>query len=155
MWQLAKKYCLSKIALLFGLLIVSAPVLAESTSIGTVAEGLWGPTVVLSRLMEAAAYVLGFTLLMFSAIKYKSHRQNPKIVPLSIPIVLLFSGAILVGIPYVTTHYGVTWNPKVQEEAGEPEGGEFITGGPRGKQQESEEGGYDEDLDSVLDEYLN
>lgn len=87
-----------------GFACVSVPSWAwADASVGALSESLMGPTEIITQLVLAACYMVGVGLVIFSLAQYKQHRQSPKLVPLSTPILLLILGVLALLIPYITT----------------------------------------------------
>lgn len=102
---------------LLGLVLVMlfpVSVLAGST-FGDVAENLMQPTELITKIVMVVCYVVGIALILSAFAQYKIHRQNPKLVPLTTPIVMAVLGIIAMLIPYGSTIFGVTFS--AEEEA--------------------------------------
>lgn len=83
----------------------SAMASSNSTSLGDIANTLLQPTALVTKLLLLACYVIGIALILMAFAQYKIHRQSPKLVPLSTPIILLVLGVIALMIPYVTNQF--------------------------------------------------
>lgn len=77
-------------------------------SMGEAAESLMKPTEILTMLTIAACYVLGVVLIVMSIAQYKQHKQSPKLVPLTTPIMFFILGVCAVLFPFITEHVGKT-----------------------------------------------
>lgn len=71
-------------------------------SIGDVADNLMGPTSVVTKLVDITCYIIGMAFILVAFAQYKIHRQSPKLVPLTTPVLLLVLGVCALLIPYVT-----------------------------------------------------
>lgn len=87
-----------------GLGLLFIPIVAYGdSSIGEIADNLLGPTSLVTKLVEVACIIIGLTFLFIAFAQYKIHRQNPKLVPLMTPVLLVVLGFIALLIPYATT----------------------------------------------------
>lgn len=102
---------------LIGLLALSftATRAFATASLGEVAENILGPTAYLTQFIVFGCYILGVGLILGSVVQYRNHRQNPKLVPLTTPVLLLLLGIVLLVLPYISTHSGESWS--ASEEA--------------------------------------
>lgn len=75
----------------------------NSGSVGAAAERLMTPTEIITKLMLVACYILGVILIVMAVAQYKQHRESPKLVPLTTPIMLVILGVICCLIPYWST----------------------------------------------------
>jgi hypothetical protein len=100
---------------LFLLLLLPAAAMADA-SIGDIAENLLGPTSIVTKLVEIACYIIGLAFILVGIAQYKIHRQSPKLVPLTTPILLVVLGFVALGIPY-TTQMGKTGRTETVKEA--------------------------------------
>lgn len=93
--------CLNIVFFVMGILL---PISGwASPSLGQISDSLMGPTEIVTKLVLVACYMVGVGLVIFALAQYKQHRQSPKLVPLTTPILLLILGIIALLIPYVTT----------------------------------------------------
>lgn len=96
---------------LLSLLILLVPaVCAAGASFGDVADNLMKPTELITKVVMVICYIVGVALLLTALAQYKMHRQNPKLVPLSTPVVLVILGVLALLIPYGTTMLGPTFS---------------------------------------------
>lgn len=100
---------------LFLLLLLPAVAMADA-SIGDVADNLLGPTSIVTKLVEIACYIIGLAFILVGIAQYKIHKQSPKLVPLTTPILLVVLGAVALGIPY-TTKMGKTGRTETVKES--------------------------------------
>lgn len=71
-------------------------------SLGDVAENLMGPTSIVTKLVDITCYIIGMAFVLVAFAQYKIHRQSPKLVPLTTPVLLLVLGICALLVPYVT-----------------------------------------------------
>jgi hypothetical protein len=83
------------------LVLLPLPALAIE-SLGDVAQNLMAPTAIVTKLVDVACYMIGIAFVLVSFAQYKIHRQSPKLVPLTTPILLLVLGIVALMIPYTT-----------------------------------------------------
>ena len=81
---------------------------SAALTIGDAAENLMGPTEVITKFVLFACYVVGIALCLAAIAQYKIHRQSPKLVPLTTPILLVLIGIILIFIPIISNKVGQT-----------------------------------------------
>lgn len=93
-----------KIPLLIASLIAffHASNLAYATDVGSVSEGLLEPTAIVTQILVYVCYIVGVVFFFMAMAQYKVHRESPKLVPLSTPVMFVLFGAILVLLPYFT-----------------------------------------------------
>lgn len=92
--------------LLFTLLIICSiclPTLLLASDIGSFAETLRGPTTIVTQMLVYACYIVGVVFCFMAIAQYKVHRESPKLVPLSTPVMLFLFGLVLVLLPYLST----------------------------------------------------
>lgn len=92
----------------------------SSTSIGDIANTLLQPTALVTKLLLLTCYIVGVALILMAFAQYKVHRQSPKLVPLSTPVILLFLGIVALLIPYVTNQFETGNAEKVVEKSDKP-----------------------------------
>lgn len=93
--------------LLLGLF--SAPFcLAATPTIGDLAERMIAGTDVVTRLMMAVCIAVGIGFMILSVSMYKTHRTNPKFVPLDRPVMYLILGVVVLAIPFLGQIFGPT-----------------------------------------------
>lgn len=83
-------------------------------SIADVSENLMGPTEIITKLVVIACYIVGVGLIIFALAQYKQHRQSPKLVPLTTPILLLILGVLAIVIPYFSIISGQSFSASEQ-----------------------------------------
>lgn len=92
------------IALLISLLIASGAALAvdlaEFSAVLTQGGGF------LQKLMWAAAIVVGVLLIAAAFTQFQIHRRNPKLVPLTTPVMYLILGIVAIALPFLDTTEG-------------------------------------------------
>ena len=88
---------------LAGLFMVFLSPLLWAGSIGDISDSLLGLTGIVTKVVDIVCYALGAVFLLMSIAQYKIHRQSPKLVPLTTPILLAFLGVLGLCIPYITT----------------------------------------------------
>lgn len=85
---------------------------AEAGGIGDWALDMADTSNVLVRLMLAASFVTGVTMLIMGITYFRNHRMNPKMIPLATPITYLVIGILLIAIPFFGQIFQVeTGNP--------------------------------------------
>jgi len=70
--------------------------------IGYVAQNIMDPVNLISDFVNSACFLIGGSFLLASLIKYREHRRNPLMVPLSTVFFLMIAGTILVLMPLIT-----------------------------------------------------
>lgn len=83
-------------------LLLYIPTVLAAT-LGSLSENLLGPTTVVTQLLVYACYIVGVVFVFMAIAQYKVHRESPKLVPLSTPIMLALFGIILACLPYFST----------------------------------------------------
>lgn len=90
-------------------LLLSPSCFAETIpTIGALAENMIAGSSAITRLAVAACVVMGVGFIVASIAMYKTHRDNPKFVPLDRPIMFLIFGIIALSIPYFGQIFGKT-----------------------------------------------
>jgi len=102
-------------ALVWGVLLVPTVVLANTNSFGQIADNIFGPVELVTQIMLATSYVAGAALVLFGLLQFKAHRVNPKMVPITMPFVLIISGLLLLALPKVSTKQGWSFAATVQK----------------------------------------
>lgn len=105
-----KLVCMS----LFGLTVIPKMVFGMESipTFGAIAEHLIVGTDMLTRLMHLISIGIGIGFLVMAGTLYKTHRFNPKIVPLERPIIYVVLGLILIILPFLNTIFGPTGSAK-------------------------------------------
>ena len=75
---------------------------AYAADLGTVSEDLLAPTAIVTQILVYVCYIVGAIFFFMAMAQYKVHRESPKLVPLSTPIMFVLFGAILALLPYVS-----------------------------------------------------
>lgn len=92
---------------LLGTLLVSSsillPTLALGSDIASLASNLLGPTTLVTQMLVYACYIVGVIFCFMAIAQYKVHRESPKLVPLSTPVMLVLFGLLLIFLPYLST----------------------------------------------------
>ncbi len=94
--------------LLVGILMFFVPILCfastgEPSGIGLVAKNMMEPVGLFGDMVNTACWLIGGMFLLVSIIKYKQHRKNPVMVPLSTVVFLVIAGGLLVCLPFLAT----------------------------------------------------
>lgn len=95
----------SKFTVLFASLILASGAvlavdLAEFSKVLTQGGG------VLQKLLWAAAIVVGILLIAAAFTQFQIHRRNPKLVPLTTPVMYLILGIVAIALPFLDTTEG-------------------------------------------------
>lgn len=85
--------------ILFLTLVMSTPVLADATGLGSVASNLMEPVSILSDFVVNGSLVVGIMFIFGSVIKYGQHRRNPLAVPISNVVFIFICGILLLLLP--------------------------------------------------------
>lgn len=106
-----------------GVMVVLAVALAFSNvtwafSLGELADNIYAPTAFVTKFVEFGCYAVGIALALAGIMQIKNHQQNPKLVPLSTPIILFIISLILFILPFITKQGGASWSAaeKVKQE---------------------------------------
>lgn len=91
-----KKNKLIVLALLFSF---SATALAAK-SLGEISDTLIGGADILAKVMWAACIIVGIGLIAAAFTQFQIHRSNPKLVPLTTPVMYVILGVIALCIPF-------------------------------------------------------
>ena len=94
---------MKKCLLVFGLVLGLVPVIALAVDFKDISETLMTPTIVITKMLIFACYVVGAALIVASVAQYRNHLQTPKLVPLTTPVMLLVLGIGLLLLPYAST----------------------------------------------------
>lgn len=79
-------------------------------SIGAAAQNILVPTEILTKLLLLTCYILGAIFVFMALVQYRIHRQSPKLVPLTTPILLFVLGVICGLIPFTSKIFGETFS---------------------------------------------
>lgn len=93
---------------LMGKAMASATASHKPESLGAIAEHLVVGTGIVTRLMWVICFAVGLSFIMMSFSFYKAHRFNPRMVPISKPILYLVLGFCLLAIPFLNRVFGET-----------------------------------------------
>lgn len=74
---------------------------AEGVALGDMANNLLVGGNILTKLMWAVCIVVGIALIAAAFTQFQIHRRNPKLVPLTTPVLYLILGIIAIAIPFV------------------------------------------------------
>ena len=72
----------------------------DAASFGYVAGNIYGTTSIVARLMWAACVISGIALLITAFTQIQTHRNNPKLMPLTTPITYILLGLVALAIPF-------------------------------------------------------
>lgn len=95
-------------------LLYSGCAAAEGVALGDMANTLLVGGGILTKLMWAVCIIVGIALIAAAFTQFQIHRRNPKLVPLTTPVLYLILGIVAIAIPF----------------AGQVEG--FLSGGTKG-----------------------
>jgi hypothetical protein len=94
-----------KLRLIFGsvifALLYSGCAAAEGVALGDMAKTLLVGGGILTKLMWAVCIVVGIALIAAAFTQFQIHRRNPKLVPLTTPVLYLILGIVAIAIPFV------------------------------------------------------
>jgi len=82
--------------------------MAEEVCIASIANTLSAGTHIMSNIMLGACIVVGIALFALGGVHFKGHRHNPKLIPLSKPIMYWVLGLCLFSIPFFEEYVGAT-----------------------------------------------
>lgn len=94
----------------------SSLTVAHGLTAGEFAEKLTFGGSLIAMLMHAVSIIMGVTLMIMSGAFYKSHRDNPKFIPIERPITYLILGLVLLALPYASRILGNTRQPLMQSQ---------------------------------------
>lgn len=93
------------------MMLETFPLVSFATpSIGQAAENVLVPTEILTKLVLLACYILGAIFIFMALAQYRVHRQSPKLIPLTTPILLFVIGVIFALIPFSSKIFGETFS---------------------------------------------
>lgn len=94
---------MTKLIKICALGLLPSVVLAEvhGTKLSEVVSTLAVGGDVLSKVMWAASIIVGIALIAAGFTQFQIHRRNPKLVPLTTPVMYLILGVAAVAIPFV------------------------------------------------------
>jgi len=112
------KYLKQSLCLLISSFLLSNPSqAAEATSLADIANNiLFGATFV-TDFLHGICLVMGTGFIIYALIAYRTHRQNPKLMPLDRPIIYLVLGLVLAAIPFLDYFLGETGNQFVKKSS--------------------------------------
>lgn len=70
-------------------------------AIGQVAENLLQPVDLMADFVHSACFLIGFSFLFATVVKYFEHRRSPLMVPISTVVFLLIAGIALILLPFL------------------------------------------------------
>lgn len=79
---------------------------AYAATLGDVARALSTGGGILQKLLWAACIVVGILLIAAAFTQFQIHRRNPKLVPLTTPVMYLILGIVAIAIPFMDTMGG-------------------------------------------------
>jgi len=106
--------------------------LAEGVALGDVANTLLVGGGVLTKLMWAVCIVVGIALIAAAFTQFQIHRRNPKLVPLTTPVLYLILGIIAIAIPFISQVEGFlsSGHPGIRGAPAAPTAPPVTTGKP-------------------------
>lgn len=91
-------------------LLLTMPALARASeggmTLAEVSQTLLVGGDALAKLMWAACIVVGIALIAAAFTQFQIHRRNPKLVPLTTPVMYLILGVVSISIPFIDTMKG-------------------------------------------------
>ena len=78
----------------------------DTVSMGVVAGNIHGSASILARVMWAACVIVGIILFFTAFTQFQTHRQNPKLVPLTTPAAYLILALLALAIPFAERIFG-------------------------------------------------
>jgi len=85
---------------IFLLSLLPAFVMAEGVPLASASQVLLVGGEVLSKVMWAACIIVGIALIAAGFTQFQIHRRNPKLVPLTTPVLYLILGVCAIAIPF-------------------------------------------------------
>lgn len=107
---------LNKAMGLLAVATLSFPIASWAFSIGELAENIMAPTAFVTKFIIFGCYAVGIALALAGVMQFKNHKQNPKLVPLSIPIVLFILSGVLLVLPFLSKQGGASWSASEKEK---------------------------------------
>lgn len=94
------------------LLIPTAALASELTSLGTVALNMVEPINIVADFIGTACMITGITMIFGAFLKYLQYRVNPLVAPISTIIMLFIFGVVLLCLPfiYLLTESGIEFH---------------------------------------------
>ena len=77
-----------------------------ASSLGSIAGDLTTTGDILVKMMWAACIIVGVSLTVVSFTYFQTHRMNPKLVPLTTPILYLILGLLAICLPFAERIFG-------------------------------------------------
>lgn len=103
----------------YAALFLVCPALAYAQSLGDSAQDLYnGPVSILALMLVWICYVVGAAFCIGAFMQLRIHFQNPKVVPLLTPVVMIIAGLALILLPYFSELDSNTASPVVQNAKG-------------------------------------
>lgn len=97
-----------------GVLLLTELSVAHAVTLKEVSGILLEGGQVLTKLMWAVCVVVGIGVLAAAFTQFQIHRRNPKLVPLTTPVLYLILGVSAIALPFVNTMYGFLGESKEQ-----------------------------------------
>lgn len=72
----------------------------DTITLGGIAGNIHGSASILTRVMWAACIIVGVFLFITAFSQFQTHRRNPKLVPLTTPILYLILALTSIAIPF-------------------------------------------------------
>lgn len=88
------------------LALTSQSAFADGASLAHISKNLLVGGHILTKLMWAACIVVGIALIAAAFTQFQIHRRNPKLVPLTTPVLYLILGIVAIAIPFVPQFRG-------------------------------------------------
>lgn len=99
---------------------------AATDSIGDLSTNLYGPVSVATTMMHAICSILGVIFLISTIVRYRQHRDNPKLVPFMVVVWTFLIGLGLVLFPIMAQRNGqgskVHASPPLMKQPGSQSG---------------------------------
>jgi hypothetical protein len=90
-----------KLILTIGCCVLSVYMVSVSAgSLGEFSDTLTFGANILTKLMWAACIITGIVMIAASFTQFQIHRYNPKLVPLTTPVLYLILGVMAIAIPF-------------------------------------------------------
>ena len=98
-----------------GLALCAASTSLWAVTLGEASDNLFGPLAVITKLVVLVCYAVGVAFCIGALMQYRQHRRNPKLVPLTTPVLLIILGGMALLLPYFSTDIINSWSATVQE----------------------------------------
>ncbi|HSX20833.1 MAG TPA: hypothetical protein VLG38_06920 [Gammaproteobacteria bacterium] len=107
-------------SVVLGLLVSGIATADDGRTLSDVVGTLLTGGDVLSKLMWAVCIIVGVALIAAAFTQFQIHRRNPKLVPLTTPVLYLILGIVAIAIPFVGQMEGFLGGAGRQGIKGEP-----------------------------------